>query len=80
MKARGSSAVVGMLARTYPEEVVRRRLRQLYCEQVWDVVDEIYETLTSYEARVDDATYTHEVGKLMVLVDCLHTSEDCLSI
>lgn len=80
MKARGSSAVVGTLARIYPEEVVREQLRQLYCEQIRGVIDEVYEALAGYKARVDDATYAYEKDKMMVLVDCLHQSEDCLSL
>jgi hypothetical protein len=80
MKARGSSAVVGTLARIYPEEVVREQLRQLYCEQIWGVIDEIYEALAGYKAHVDAAAYIREKDKVMVLVGCLHESEDRLDL
>lgn len=80
MRARGSSAVVGVLTRVYPNEVIQQQLRQLYYQQLWDVVDDIYVSLPSYRVRVGEETYTREKDKLMVYVDCLHDSEDCLSV
>jgi hypothetical protein len=80
MRARGSSAVVGTLTKVYPDEVVQEQLRQLYYEQLWNVIDDIYVALPSYRVQVAEETYTREKDKLMVLVDCLHDSEDCLSV
>ena len=64
----------------YPDEVVHEQLRQLYYEQLWNVIDAIYVALPGYRVHVAEETYTRRKDKLMVLVDCLHNSEDCLNL
>lgn len=80
MRARGSSAVVGTLTKVYTDEVVEEQLRPLYYEQLWNVIDDIYVSLLSYHARVEEKIYSREKDKFMVLVNCLHDGEDCLSV
>lgn len=80
MQARGSAAVISALKGSYPEAVIEEQLRQLYYEQIWNVLDEIYKALPSYRARVSERTYTSEKTKLLVLVDFFREDEDCLSV
>jgi hypothetical protein len=78
MSLRGSHAVVEQLIGIYSEEAVLDQLSWLYEVQIRRVAEEISALFPAYRRSVDEATYTREKERFLMLLDCAH--EDALSV
>jgi hypothetical protein len=67
MSLRGCAAVIDDLVQAYPEDVVVEQLKQVYREEIRQVIGEINERLLHYRTQVDMPTYELERAKVMLL-------------
>ena len=59
--------MINDLVHAYPEDVVVEQLRQVYGEQIRQVVDEIDDLLPRFRTQVDAPTFELERAKVMLV-------------
>ena len=67
MSIRGCASVIDDLVQAYPEDVVVEQFKQLYREQIRQVVEEIGDLLPHYRTQVDAPTYGLERARVMLV-------------
>lgn len=67
MSIRGCTAVIDDLVQAYPEDVVVAQLKQVYREQIEQVVAELGDLLLRYRGQVDAPTFELERAKVRLV-------------